>query len=114
MTSYHILLLPGDGIGPEVVGETRKIMDWFAANRGIGFTYSEAHIGGAGYDATGNPLPPETLGVAKLSLRAAQYTDRASARDFDRLANTLLVTSSEHAERMRAFAERGARRKGAA
>ena len=59
-------------------------------------------------------LPPETLGVAKLSLRAAQYTDRASARDFDRLANTLLVTSSEHAERMRAFAERGARRKGAA
>ena len=56
-------------------------------------------------------LPPETLGVAKLSLRAAPYTDRASARDFDRLANTLLVTSREHAERMRAFAERAAKRK---
>lgn len=56
-------------------------------------------------------LPPETLGVAKLSLRAAAYTDRASARDFDRLANTLLVTSREHAERMRVFAERAAKRK---
>ena len=56
-------------------------------------------------------LPPETLGVAKLSLRAAPYTDRASARDFDRLANTLLVTSREHAERMPAFAERAAKRK---
>lgn len=61
MTSYNILLLPGDGIGPEVVGETRKIMDWFSTNRGIKFTYDQALIGGAGYDGTGNPLPPETL-----------------------------------------------------
>ena len=56
-------------------------------------------------------LPPQTLGVAKLSLRAAPYTDRASARDFDQLANTLLVTSREHAGRMRVFAERAAKRK---
>ncbi len=56
-------------------------------------------------------LPAETIAVAKLSLRAAMYTDRASARDFDRLANTLLVSPREHSERMQAFAERSGKRK---
>lgn len=63
--SAHILLLPGDGIGPEVVAETKKVIDWFSANRGTTFTTSEALLGGAAYDATGNPLPQETLDAAK-------------------------------------------------
>lgn len=60
----HILLLPGDGIGPEVVGATRKVIDWFNANRPVSFTTSEGLLGGAAYDATGNPLPQETLDAA--------------------------------------------------
>jgi 3-isopropylmalate dehydrogenase len=64
MTSKHILLLPGDGIGPEVVAETVKIIDWFSANRSTRFSTSSALIGGAAYDATGNPLPQETLDAA--------------------------------------------------
>lgn len=60
----HILLLPGDGIGPEVVTETTKIIDWFSKNRGKPFTTSTALVGGSAYDATGNPLPPETLEAA--------------------------------------------------
>lgn len=63
--SAHILLLPGDGIGPEVVNETKKIIDWFSANRGMKYTTSEALLGGAAYDATGNPLPAETLEAAR-------------------------------------------------
>lgn len=63
--SAHILLLPGDGIGPEVVAETKKVIDWFSANRGTTFTTSEALLGGAACDATGNPLPQETLDAAK-------------------------------------------------
>lgn len=60
----HILLLPGDGIGPEVVGATQKIINWFNANRAVSFTTSEGLLGGAAYDATGNPLPQETLDAA--------------------------------------------------
>lgn len=63
--SKHILLLPGDGIGPEVVAETKKIIDWFSTHRGQAYTTSEGLLGGAAYDATGNPLPQETLDAAR-------------------------------------------------
>ena len=63
--SKHILLLPGDGIGPEVVGETEKIIRWFSDNGPVAFTTGTALIGGSAYDATGNPFPPETLTAAK-------------------------------------------------
>lgn len=65
MTSKHILLLPGDGIGPEVVGETVKIIDWFSKNGPVQFTTSRALIGGTAYDAVGTPFPDETLAAAK-------------------------------------------------
>jgi len=64
MTAKHILLLPGDGIGQEVVSETRKIIEWFNKNRNTHFTTSEALIGGTAYDKTGTPLPKETLDAA--------------------------------------------------
>lgn len=65
MTTKHILLLPGDGIGPEVVAETKKIIDWFSENGGVKFTTGSALIGGAAYDAVGTPFPDETLAAAK-------------------------------------------------
>jgi len=65
MTTKHILLLPGDGIGPEVVAETKKIIDWFSANGPVTFTTGTALIGGSAYDAGGNPFPAETLAAAK-------------------------------------------------
>jgi 3-isopropylmalate dehydrogenase len=64
MAHRHILLLPGDGIGPEVVGVTQQVIDWFNANRNTGFTTSSAHVGGVAYDKTGSPLPKETLDAA--------------------------------------------------
>ncbi len=60
-----ILLLPGDGVGPEVVAEARKVMETVSdhlRDRGeAGLAFEEALIGGAAIDATGAPLPDETL-----------------------------------------------------
>ncbi len=66
-TTKHILLLAGDGIGPEVVGETVKVINWFSQNTATQFTASTALIGGAAYDAKGTPFPDETLEAAKKS-----------------------------------------------
>ena len=63
----HILLLSGDGIGPEVVLEAMKVIHWFSDNGKVKFTTSNAHIGGVAIDATGGPLPKETLEAAKKS-----------------------------------------------
>ncbi len=65
--SKHILLLPGDGIGPEVVNETVKVINWFSQNGPTQFTTSEALLGGAAYDAVGTPFPAETVTAAKKS-----------------------------------------------
>jgi len=56
-----IALLPGDGIGPEVVSQAVRVLDCAAASDGHRFEYVEAQIGGCAIDATGNPLPDETL-----------------------------------------------------
>jgi len=67
MTTKHILLIPGDGIGPEVVAETVKVIDWFSRNGSTQFTTSNALLGGAAYDAVGTPFPEETVKAAKAA-----------------------------------------------
>jgi 3-isopropylmalate dehydrogenase len=62
-----VLLLPGDGIGPEVMLEVRRVMDWFARNRGVSFELDEDLVGGAAYDRHGTPLTDETLNKALAS-----------------------------------------------
>ena len=56
-----VLLLPGDGIGPEVMLEVRRVMDWFAKARGVSFELDEDLVGGAAFDKHGTPLTDETL-----------------------------------------------------
>ena len=56
-----IALLPGDGIGPEVVAGAKAVLDALD----LGLTFEEAPVGGAAYKATGHPLPPATLDLAK-------------------------------------------------
>jgi 3-isopropylmalate dehydrogenase len=60
-----ILILPGDGIGPEVMAEVRKVIDWFGAKRGLDFEVSEDLVGGAAYDAHGTPLTDATMAKAQ-------------------------------------------------
>jgi 3-isopropylmalate dehydrogenase len=62
-----IAVLPGDGIGPEVVGEAKRVLAVVGEKWGHTFTLREALIGGAAIDATGSALPPETLEVARAA-----------------------------------------------
>lgn len=57
-----IALLAGDGIGPEVIAEARRVLEALDLPD---LTFEEALVGGAAYKATGHPLPPETLDLAK-------------------------------------------------
>lgn len=56
-----IAILPGDGIGPEVTAQARRVLEAL----GLDLRFEEAPVGGAGYLASGPPLPPETLALAK-------------------------------------------------
>ena len=68
MTSNRrVVLLAGDGIGPEVAGEALRVVDWIDRRRSVGFDLSEAQVGGAAYDATGHPLPDATLEAAQAA-----------------------------------------------
>jgi|TARA_B100000315_G_scaffold128598_1_gene118268 3-isopropylmalate dehydrogenase len=60
-----LLFLPGDGIGPEVMTQVRRVIDWMDAKRQVSFDITEGLIGGAAIDATGASLPDETLEYAK-------------------------------------------------
>ncbi|MCW2335881.1 3-isopropylmalate dehydrogenase [Sphingobium sp. B2D3A] len=57
-----VAILPGDGIGPEVTAQAKRVLDALAIP---GLTYEEAPVGGAAYKAEGHPLPPATLDLAK-------------------------------------------------
>ena len=61
MGKPSLLILPGDGIGPEVMVEVRKVIEWFTINRGLEFDVSEDLVGGAAYDAHGTPLHDDTM-----------------------------------------------------
>ncbi|XXX82062.1 3-isopropylmalate dehydrogenase [Sorangium sp. So ce134] len=63
----NIVLLPGDGIGVEVVAEARVTLDAVASQFGHSFTYSEHLIGGCAIDATGSALTPETLDACRAA-----------------------------------------------
>ena len=65
MTNPSILILPGDGIGPEVMKEVRKVIDWYGANLGLAFDVSEDLVGGIAYDTHGTPLHDSTLAKAQ-------------------------------------------------
>jgi 3-isopropylmalate dehydrogenase len=65
--SFDILLLPGDGIGPEVVGAAREVMDAAADHYGVKLDYEERNIGGAALREEGAPVSDETLQAASAS-----------------------------------------------
>ena len=67
-TELNIAVFPGDGIGPEVVEEALKILKIIESKLSLKISLNEAPVGGAGYEATGHPLP-------ETSLKAAQNAD---------------------------------------
>ncbi|KAA8541957.1 hypothetical protein F0562_023109 [Nyssa sinensis] len=64
---YTITLLPGDGIGPEVISVAKNVLELAGSLEGIEFLFKDMPVGGAALDLTGIPLPEETLSIAKQS-----------------------------------------------
>jgi 3-isopropylmalate dehydrogenase len=62
-----IVLLPGDGVGPEVTGQARAVLEAVAKNGGHEFSFETQLIGGIAIDETGDPLPPATLSACKAA-----------------------------------------------
>jgi 3-isopropylmalate dehydrogenase len=60
-----LLILPGDGIGPEVMREVRRVIDWMDRRRMVTFDVSDDHVGGSAIDTYGTPITDETMQKAK-------------------------------------------------
>jgi len=65
--NYKIAVIPGDGIGPEIVTEARKVLDAAGKRYGFSLDYQELLMGGASIDVNGVPLTEETIQAAKKS-----------------------------------------------
>jgi len=65
MQNPSLLVLPGDGIGPEVMAEVTRIIEWFGDRRGLRFDVEEDLVGGAAYDVHGVPLADSTMEKAQ-------------------------------------------------
>ena len=65
--SKHILVLPGDGIGPEIVAEALKVLDALRRDHGLAVTWEEGLLGGCAVDATGEPYPAATQEQARAA-----------------------------------------------
>ncbi|MGP3697005.1 3-isopropylmalate dehydrogenase [Rhodobacter sp. NSM] len=65
MANPSLLILAGDGIGPEVMAEVKRIIGWLGEKRGVTFDVSEDLVGGAAYDVHGVPLADETMAKAQ-------------------------------------------------
>ena len=81
-----IAVLPGDGIGPEIVAQAEKVLEALRSD-GLKIELEYAHIGGAGYDAAGDPLPDATLKLAKES--DAVLLGAVGGYQYDSLARAL-------------------------
>ncbi|HEY4251808.1 MAG TPA: 3-isopropylmalate dehydrogenase [Roseomonas sp.] len=64
-SNKKLLILPGDGIGPEVMREVRRVIDWMDRRRSVSFDIGEGLVGGAALDAEGSPCPDRTVEAAR-------------------------------------------------
>ena len=82
-----ILILPGDGIGPEIVAEAVKALEALRQHHGLDVEWQEGLIGGAAYDSAGSPLPEETLTAARQA--DALLLGAVGGPQWDRLERSL-------------------------
>src|SRR5579863_7958859 len=66
-SNRKVLVLPGDGIGPEIMGEVMRVVDYFDRRHIASFEVSQGLVGGAAYDASGTPLTDATMAQAMAS-----------------------------------------------
>ncbi|HLY54448.1 MAG TPA: isocitrate/isopropylmalate family dehydrogenase, partial [Stellaceae bacterium] len=63
----RLLVLPGDGIGPEVMGEVERVADWMQSRRHVSFEIERGLVGGAAYDAEGAAVSDATVAKAQAA-----------------------------------------------
>jgi len=63
--SYKIAILPGDGIGPEIIAEALRVLEVLQQEHNLSIEIEQADVGGAAYDAHGHPLPESSLKIAR-------------------------------------------------
>jgi 3-isopropylmalate dehydrogenase len=66
-SNRKVLVLPGDGIGPEIMREVMRVIEFFDRRHIATFDVSEGLVGGSAYDASGTPLTDDTLAEAQAS-----------------------------------------------
>ena len=81
-----LLLLPGDGIGPEVTAQVRRVIDWLARNRTIAFDLDEDLVGGISLEKTGEPITDEAMARRWQPMRCCSVPSAArnGTRPFDK------------------------------
>ncbi len=67
MRQHRVVLLPGDGIGPEITAVARRLLDVVSQHHGFTLSFEEHPMGGAAIDATGEPLPESTLAACRAA-----------------------------------------------
>jgi 3-isopropylmalate dehydrogenase len=91
----RLLLLPGDGIGPEVMGQVRRVIDWMGTHRAVRFEIEEDLVGGAALDAHGMPITDATVSRARAAdavLFGAVGGPQYDAAGFDRRPELAILT----------------------
>ena len=99
--THSLLILPGDGIGPEIMAEARRVVDWMGANRDLKFNIHEDHVGGAAYDVYGKPLSDDALALAKnvdAVLLGAVGGSKWDGVDYDKRPEAGLLTLRKELE----------------
>ncbi|MDO6459427.1 3-isopropylmalate dehydrogenase [Granulosicoccaceae sp. 1_MG-2023] len=81
--THKIAILPGDGIGPEIIREAVKVLTCLRDQHGLDLSWQEAPFGGAGVDAAGDPLPAESLALCQQS--AAVLCGAVGGPQYDKL-----------------------------
>ena len=66
MNKFSLLVLAGDGIGPEVMAQVIRVIEWFEKRRNIQFNIEEDLVGGCAYDKYGTPLADSTMDKAQI------------------------------------------------
>ena len=74
--TQKIAILPGDGIGPEIIAEAVKVLNALK----LDISMETAPVGGAAYEASGHPLPEDTLSLAMASDAVASGSERCAVR----------------------------------
>ena len=70
MANPSLLILAGDGIGPEVMAEVKRLIEWFDVKRWVTFAVSEGLVGGCSYDAHGTPRTDEAMARGQAAVAA--------------------------------------------